>query len=113
MLRVMALCSVKKNAISRSYADSRRRECKQRASSFEFKTVDKIVIGLIGTSLNVVCIICFKRNKSLHSIDAGKPKNKSDISPRLLKFRVNQIKAPHISLFTNVFGCTTFNQLGK
>lgn len=73
MLRVTALFSVKKNAISRSYAESRRRECKQRASSFEFKTVDRIVIGLIGTSLKVVCIICFNRNKSLHSIDAGKP----------------------------------------
>lgn len=72
--RVIALFSAKKNAISRSYADNFRRECKHNASSFEFNTADRIVMGLITTSLNVVRSVCFNRNKSLQSIDAGKPK---------------------------------------
>lgn len=63
-----------KNAISRSYADNFKRECKQSASSFEFNTVDMIVIGLITTSLNVVSTACFKWNTSLKLADAGKPK---------------------------------------
>lgn len=71
--RLIALFSARKNAISRSYADSLSRECKQSASSFEFNIVDKMVMGLIATSLNVVWVVRFKRNKSLELIKAGKP----------------------------------------
>lgn len=70
---VLSLCSVRNRPKSLSYADNLSRECKLNASSRVFKTVQRMVIGLIGTPLKVVFKLCFKRNKSHVSISVGKP----------------------------------------
>lgn len=111
MLRVAALFSQRKNAKSRSYADNLSRECKHNACSFDFSTVEMIVIDLISTFLNDVCSICFKRNKSLHSIEAGKPaphqsiKNKYIFTKNLFKKKRKYLVKRNKNRFDRL--CTT------
>lgn len=55
-------------------------------------------------------MICFKRNKSLQSIDAGKPAKQKVTKVKQIDKRKNQRKKNSL---TYVSGCTAFDQFGK